>query len=53
VGRTVKVYILQAMFIVSDHVVNAVDSWIEDVSIQSEAVRGFLAIRRDSSTEAV
>lgn len=41
------------MFIVSDHVVNAVDSWIENVSIHSEAVRGFLTIRWDGAPEAV
>lgn len=33
VGWTVEVNILQAVFVVSDHIVNAVDSWIEDVSI--------------------
>jgi len=33
VSWTIKINILQAVFVVSDHIVNAVDSWIKDVSI--------------------
>lgn len=41
------------MFIVSDHIVNAVNSWIENISIHSEAVRGLLTIRWYGTTEAI
>lgn len=33
VSWTIEVNILQAVFVVSDHIFNAIDSWIKDVSI--------------------
>jgi len=41
------------MFVVSDHVVYAVDAGIENVAIHSEAVGGFLTIGRNSTTETI
>jgi len=36
-----------------DHLVEAVDSGIEDVSIESEAVRGSIVVGWDGSSKAI
>ena len=41
------------MLVVLNHSFQAVDPWVEDVSVQSEAVRSPLSVRRDGATEAV
>lgn len=33
VGWTVEIDVLQAVFVVRDHVIDTVDSWVEDVAI--------------------
>ena len=53
VGRSVKLDRVECLLILGDNFLNAVDSWVEDVSVQSETVRCTICLRWDCATKTV
>jgi len=53
VSWPVKIDVLDGILVAVDHLVEAVDSGIEDISIESEAMRGSIVVGWDGSAEAI
>jgi len=51
--RPVQLSVLDGMLVDSDHLVESVHTRVEDVSVESEAVRGALGVGRNSATKAI
>ena len=53
VGRAVEIDVLEASLVTVDNFLNAVDTWVEDVSVHGEAVTGSRWVGRHSATKAI
>jgi len=53
VGGAVEVDVLQSFLIMPEYLLNAVDARIEDVTVESEAVRDSFRVWRNASTKTV
>lgn len=53
VGWSIKLAVLNSLLIAIDHLRDAIDARIEDVAVQSEAVRPALGVRGDGAAETV
>ena len=53
VGRPIQIALLQGFLIMPDYLCDSIDAWIEDVSVEGEAVRRSLWVWRYGPTKAV
>ena len=53
IGWSVQVGVLQCLLVMTDHFCNSIDTRVEDVSVEGEAVRSSCGVGRNSSTETV
>jgi len=53
VGGAVEVDVLQSFLIMPEYLLNAVDARIEDVTVESEAVRDSFRVWRNAATKTV
>ena len=53
VGGAVEVDVLQSFLIMPEYLLNAVDARIEDVTVESEAVRDSFRVWRNAATKTI
>ena len=53
IGRTIKFTVVESALIAVNNFGDSVDSWVEDVSVKSEAVRSSVVVGWDGAAESV
>jgi len=53
VSRSIEVDSLQSIAVILDDLLDSIDSWVENVTVQGEAVWGFLIYRWNVASKAI
>lgn len=53
IGRSVQLAVVQSALVTSNHFLDAVDLWVENIAVQSETVGASLSVRRDGAAKAI
>ena len=50
---SIKFCIVQSMLVGKSNALEAINTWVEDVTVQCEAMRGSVVVRSNCATEAI